>query len=124
MRGRSGAPPANSGRGSTTCCEASRAETRRGCGGNSFARAPSGRGSNSRNPLPLLVISPFKSMRPPGACVVFTAVLSLAVAAPLLAQEEWENKTINNVTPEGFVHEPRQKNMELTGLRKGDLMTR
>jgi outer membrane protein insertion porin family len=63
-------------------------------------------------------------MRPPGACVVFTAVLTLAMAASLVAQEEWENKPISNVLGEGFVHEPRSKNLDLTGLKKGDLMTR
>src|SRR5262245_59338820 len=65
-------------------------------------------------------------MRPPGACVVFTAVFSLAVAAPLCAQEEWEGKTVNNVTGSGFVHEPKQKNLDLTGLKpkQGQIMTR
>src|SRR6266545_4656617 len=63
-------------------------------------------------------------MRPPGACVVFTAVLVLAFAAPLCAQEEWEGKIISDVVAQGFIHESRQKNMEVVGLKKGDKMTR
>src|SRR5687767_1289805 len=65
-------------------------------------------------------------MRPPGACVVFTAVLTFALAAPLAAQEEWENKVIDNVIGTGFVHEPQSKNLQLTGLKgkSGQIMTR
>ena len=66
-------------------------------------------------------------MRPPGACVVFTAVLSLAVVPSLFAavqQEEWEGKEIEAVDGVGFTHENKAKNLALTGLRKGDLLTR
>src|SRR5437867_1726745 len=64
-------------------------------------------------------------MRPPGARVVFTAVLVLASAAPLCAQQEdWEGKPISNLNGDGFIHEPKQKNLELTGFRKGEPMTR
>src|SRR5436853_7787532 len=65
-------------------------------------------------------------MRPPGACVVFTAVLALAYAGPLCAQqEEWEGKTLStDPVGEGFIHEPKAKNLQLTGLRKGEPMTR
>ena len=66
-------------------------------------------------------------MRPPGACVVFTAVLSLAVVPSLFAavqQEEWEGKEIEAVDGVGFTHENKAKNLALTGLRKGDILTR
>jgi outer membrane protein insertion porin family len=51
-------------------------------------------------------------------------VLTLACAAPLAAQEEWENKVISNVVGEGFVHEAKSTNLGLTGLKRGDVMTR
>jgi outer membrane protein assembly factor BamA len=66
-------------------------------------------------------------MRPPGACVVFIAVLSLAVGHSLHAspqQEEWEGKEIEAVTGVGFTHENMAKSLALTGLKKTDLMTR
>jgi len=66
-------------------------------------------------------------MRPPGACVVFTAVLALASAAPLWAQQEdWENKVINNVLGSGFVHESKEKSLGYTGLKaqQGQILTR
>src|SRR5689334_6818258 len=66
-------------------------------------------------------------MRPPGACVVFTAVLALASATPLWAQQEdWENKIINQVFGSGFVHESREKNLGYTGLKaqQGQILTR
>ena len=59
-------------------------------------------------------------MRPPGACVVFTAVLSLAVGPSLYAstqQEEWEGKEIEAVTGVGFTHENISKSLALTGLK-------
>src|SRR5688572_1031194 len=65
-------------------------------------------------------------MRPPGACVVFTAVLSIALVAPLHArqQEEWEGKEIQEVRDEGFVHVQKTQSLQLTGLRRGEIMTR
>jgi outer membrane protein assembly factor BamA len=65
-------------------------------------------------------------MRPPGACVVFTAVLTFALAAPLLAQqkEDWEGKTITDVLGSGFRHEQQTKNLDMTGLKRGGILTR
>jgi outer membrane protein insertion porin family len=66
-------------------------------------------------------------MRPPGACVVFTAVFSLAFASSLPAfaqQEEWEGKEIESVDGVGFTHENKTANLALIGLKRGDLMTR
>lgn len=75
-------------------------------------------------------------MRPPGACVVFIAVLALATVSPLHApayaeapagrhqQEEWEGKEIGEIVPQGFVHTNKTQNLQLTGFRRGDTMTR
>jgi outer membrane protein insertion porin family len=49
----------------------------------------------------------------------------LALATPLWAQQEdWENKTISNVTGSGFVHESKDKSIGYTGLKQGVVLTR
>jgi outer membrane protein insertion porin family len=64
-------------------------------------------------------------MPPPGAIVVSVLMFTLACAATLHAQDqEWEGKVIDNVDTSGFVHESKTKAMELTGLKKGGIMTR
>lgn len=62
--------------------------------------------------------------RSAGGPAVLVAALTLAAALPLHGQEDWENKTISNVSGAGFVRENRTKHLDLAGLRKGDPMTR
>src|SRR6185436_5165922 len=65
-------------------------------------------------------------MRPPGACVVFTAVLAVAVASPLWAQDQdWENKTIKDpIETVGLVRQPRAQVLDIAGLKPGMQLTR
>src|SRR6516162_5631701 len=74
-------------------------------------------------------------MRPPGACVVFTAVLAVAVATPLAAacpalaaalqDQEWENKEIKNpIETVGLVRQQRNQVLDIAGLKPGTRLTR
>src|SRR5678815_2620842 len=69
-------------------------------------------------------------MRPPGACVVFTAVLAVAVASPLCAatlqdQDLWENKTIKDpIETVGLVRQPRAQVLDIAGLKPGMQLTK
>ena len=53
-------------------------------------------------------------------------MLTFLAAAALQAQDQdWEGKTISDITGSGFVHENQNKNLGLTGLKKGSgIMTR
>jgi outer membrane protein insertion porin family len=64
------------------------------------------------------------SWRSAGWLAVLVGALTLAGAPPLCAQEAWENKTISDILGVGFVRENREKNLGLTGLKKGDPVTR
>src|SRR5688572_19231161 len=75
-------------------------------------------------------------MRPPGACVVFTAVLLAAIASPLTApafaaasagaqdDKDWENKVVEDILQVGFLRQNRQQALDIAGLRKGMKLTR
>ncbi|MBI3858264.1 MAG: outer membrane protein assembly factor BamA [Planctomycetes bacterium] len=52
-------------------------------------------------------------------------MLALVSASPLAAQDQdWENKEISDIQPFGFVREHQLKTLQLTGLRKGELVTK
>ncbi|HLY09530.1 MAG TPA: outer membrane protein assembly factor BamA [Planctomycetota bacterium] len=64
-------------------------------------------------------------MPPPGVLVVSFLVVFVAAAPSVQAQDQdWEGKTISTVTGSGFVHENESKNLTLTGLKKGTVITR
>src|SRR5262245_57227009 len=58
-------------------------------------------------------------MRPPGAIVVFTAVLAVAAATPLAAQEEWDNKEIASIEFVGFLRQNKTNALNIAGLKVG-----
>src|SRR5213075_3390011 len=65
-------------------------------------------------------------MRPPGACVVFTAVLAVAVGSPLAAQDQdWEGKIIKDpIETVGLVRQRREQVLDMAGLKPGMPLTR
>ena len=67
-------------------------------------------------------------MRSPGACVVFTAVLAVAVASPLCAatpqDQDWEKVIKDPIETVGLVRQTRAQVLDMSGLKPGMQLTR